>query len=111
MLLETAEIVVTSPAEQMTPALGHDEALMQHGASAARGDELDAEQSVPLPAGGSVSRVLEGRDVPGDTKGNETLMKMVKATIESGDKNLLFVVDVDGLTLLHAAANRGLVDS
>ena len=45
--LETAAVGVTAPAEQITPALGHDEAPMAHGASAARGDELDAEQSVP----------------------------------------------------------------
>ena len=69
MLLETAAVGVTAPAEQMAAAslVGHDEAPMTHGASAARGDALDAVQSVPLPAGGSVSRALQERDVPGDT--------------------------------------------
>ena len=54
---------VTAPAEQMAPALGRDEAPMPHGASAARGDELD----VPIQAGGSVSRELQERYDSGDS--------------------------------------------
>ena len=76
----------------------------------APGDELDAEQSVPLPAGGSVSRALQERDVPGFTEAEKALVKRVKAAIQSGDQNLLFAADVDGHTLVHEAADYGLVD-
>ena len=41
VLLDTAAVGVTTPAEQMAPAIGRDEAPMPHGAPAARGDELD----------------------------------------------------------------------
>ena len=71
MLVETAVVGVMVPAEHMAPAIDRDESPMPHGASAARGDELDAGQSVPLPAGDSVSRELCERDM--------------KAVIESGD--------------------------
>ena len=47
VLLDTAAVGVTAPAEQMAPAIGREEAPMAHGAPAARADELDAEQSVP----------------------------------------------------------------
>ena len=104
VLLETAAVGVTAPVEQMAPALGRDEAPMAHDASAARGDELDAEQSVPLPAGCSVSRELEGRNDSGDTKAKETLVKEVRAAIKSSNQNLLFAADVNSLTLLYWAA-------
>ena len=67
MLLETAAVGVTVPAEQMAPALGCDKAPRPHGASAARGNALDAEQSVPLLAGCSVPRELQGFN-EGDTQ-------------------------------------------
>ena len=73
VLFETAAVGVTAPAEQMAPALGHDEAPMPHGASAARGDEQDADQSAPPPAGGSVSRELQEHDVPGDTEAKDAM--------------------------------------
>ena len=116
MLLETAAVGVTAPAEQMAAAslVGHDEAPMTHGASAARGDALDAVQSVPLPAGGSVSRELQERDVSRDTEAKEVLAKRVRAVIESGDQNLLFAFDSGNDfcgTLLHMAAAYGLVES
>ena len=93
-LLETAAVGATAPAEQMAPALVRDEAPMAHGASAARGNALDAEQSVALPAGGSLSREVEEQDVSGDTEEKEALVKEVKAVIESGDQNLLFLCGV-----------------
>ena len=111
VLVDTAAVGITAPAEQMAPALGRDEAPMPHGASAARGDELDAEPSVPLPAGGSVSRELQERDDSGDTVAKEALVRRVRAVIESGDQNLLFNVDVNGHTSLHEVAGYGLVDS
>ena len=117
VLVETAAVGVTAPAEQMAPALGRDEATVPRGASAAGGDELDAEQSVPppaggsLPAGGSVSRELEERDDSRHTEAKEALAKRVKAAIESGDQNLLFATDEDGATFLHEAARNGRVDS
>ena len=55
VLVDTAAVGVTAPAELMAPALGRDEDPMSLGAPAARGDELDAEQSAPLSVGGSVS--------------------------------------------------------
>ena len=66
------EVGVTAPAEQVAPAFGRDEAPMAYGASVARGDELDAEQSVSLPADVSVSRELDGRDDSGFTEAKET---------------------------------------
>ena len=48
----------------------------------ARGDELDAEQSVPLPAGGSVSRALQERDDSGDAERKEALVQRVMTVIE-----------------------------
>ena len=111
VLLETAAVGVTITAERIAPAIDRDEAPMPHGAPAARGDELEAEQSVPLPAGGSVSSELEGRDDSGDTEAKEVLVKRVKAAIESGDQNLLCAPDDNGFTLLHDAACYGLVDS
>ena len=99
--LETALVVVTAPAE-MAPALGRDEAPVPDGASAARGDELDAEQSAPLPAGGSVSRELQEHNVSVDAEFKEAVEKRVKVAIESGDQNLLFAaVNDNGGTLLH----------
>ena len=47
---DTVTVGATAPAEQMALAIGRDETLMAHGASAACGNALDAEQSVPLPA-------------------------------------------------------------
>ena len=111
VLLDTAAVGVTAPAEQMAPALGLDEAAMPHGAPSARGDERDAEQSLPLSAGGSVSSELHQRDDSGEAEFSEALVKRVKAAIESGDQNLLFAVDDHGSTLLHGAAVCGLVDS
>ena len=61
VLLETDAVCVTAPAEQMAPEISHDEAPI-HGTSAAHGDELDAEQSLPLQAGCSVSRELQERN-------------------------------------------------
>ena len=112
MLFETAAVGVTAPAEQMVPVLDRDEAPMTHGASAARGDALDPEQSVPLPAGGSVSSELEERIDSRDTEVKKALVTRIKAAIESGDQNLLFAADADffGKTLLHEAAESGLVD-
>ena len=101
MLLETAEVCVTAPAEQMVAVLDHDEAPMAHGASAARGDALGAEQSVPLPADGSVSRALEGHNDSGDMEVKEAWVKVVRAAIESGNCNVLFAWDANSATLLH----------
>ena len=104
---------------------------MAYGASAERGDALDAEQSVPLSAGGTVSSELQERDDSWDTEFKKldaaiesgdlkaisavvqerALMMKVKAAFESGDCNLLFAVDVNGDTFLHGAAKSGLVDS
>ena len=85
MPLETAAVGVSAPAEQRAPAIDRDEVPMPHGASAAREDALDAEQSVPLPAGGTVSRALQERDDSGDTEFKEALVKLVESAIESGD--------------------------
>ena len=60
VFLETAAVGVTAPPEQMALAIGRDVAPMPHGASALRGKKLDAEQSQPLPAGGSVEGGREG---------------------------------------------------
>ena len=60
---------------------------MPHSISAAPGDELNAEQSVPFHA--SVSRELQECYDP-YREAKEVLVKRVKAAIESGDQNLLF---------------------
>ena len=74
--------------------------------------ELEAEQSGPVPAGGSVSRVLGGHDDSGDAELKEASVNVVMDAIESGDQNLLLeTFSDDGATLLHLAAGSGLVDS
>ena len=80
---------------------------MAHGASAACGDEQVVEQSVPLPAGGSVS---SEREVSGDTEEKKAFVKRVKVAIESCSQSS-FGSDSAGARLLHGLASCGLVDS
>ena len=127
VLLETVAVGIKALAEQIAPAISSDEVsawverfrevglTMPHGASEAPGDELGAEQSVPLPAGDSLSREMEELVVSGLVKyAMVDTRKRVKAVVESGDKNFLIAAsnaELKGLTLLHTAARFGFVDS
>ena len=66
---------------------------------------------MPLPAGSSVSSELQELNDSGDKQVKEGLVKRVKAVIDSGDEDLLFAANVNGIILLLEVASHGLVDS